>query len=71
MATEATVRKWGNSLGIILPKELVEQQHLKEEDKIQVLVIKEADLSQFYGSLKGKIKISGQKFKDLARKGWE
>lgn len=33
--------------------------------------IKEADLSSTFGSLKGKIRISGQQFKDMVRKGWE
>ena len=71
MATETTVKKWGNSLGIILPKELVEYQHLKENDKVSVLVVKEADLSKAYGSLKGKIIKSGQQMKDIAREGWD
>ncbi len=50
-------------------KKIVEKQYLEEEDKIPALVVKEADLSHLYGSLKGRIKMSGQKFKNLARKG--
>lgn len=50
-------------------KKIAEQQYLKEEDIIPALVVKEANLSHLYGSLKGKIKMSGQKFKNLARKG--
>ncbi len=69
MATETIVRKWGNSVGVILPKELVEKEHLKENDKILVFVVKEADLSKTYGSLPRTV--SGQKFKDMVRKGWE
>lgn len=71
MAIEVTVRKWGNSLGIILPKELVEQKRIKEDEKILVDVVKEADLSHFYGSLKGKLKLGGQELKDMAREGWK
>jgi len=70
MSTETTVKKWGNSLGVILPKELVEYQHLKEDDKVTVFVVKEADLSKIYGSLKGKITKSGQQMKNMAREGW-
>jgi len=33
--------------------------------------IKEADLTDIFGSLKGKIKMSGQQFKDMVRKEWE
>ena len=69
--TETQVKKWGNSLGVILPKELVEKQHLKENDKVDILVVKEADLSDMYGALKGKVKMSGQEFKNFVRKGWE
>ncbi len=69
MATRATVKKWGNSIGIILPKELVEKEKLKEKDKILVEVVKEADLTKVFGSLKRKM--SGQEFKDLVREGWE
>ncbi len=71
MATETIVKKWGNSLGVVLPKDLVEQQHLHEHDKISILVVKEADLSSSYGSMKGKFKMSGQQFKDMVRKGWD
>ncbi len=31
---------------------------------------KKANLSSSFGSLKGKLKMSGQQFKDLVRKGW-
>lgn len=69
MATEAVVKKWGSSMGIVLPKELVEKKGLKENEKILVEVVKEANLEGIFGSLKRKM--SGQEFKDLARKGWE
>ena len=71
MATEVIVRKWGSSLGIVLPKELVENKHLKERQKILIDVGKMADLTPVFGALKGKLKSSGQQFKDEVRKGWE
>ena len=71
MAVEVEIKKWGNSLGVILPKELVNQQHLEEHEKILIQTIKKTNLSDIFGSLKGKIKMSGQEFKDLAREGWE
>lgn len=70
MAVEVVVKKWGNSLGLILPKEYVKMKRLKENEKIFVDIIKETNLSDVFGSLKGKIKMSGQELKDLARKGW-
>ena len=49
----------------------MEQQHLHENDKISILIVKEANLSSSYGLLKGKLKMSGQQFKDMVRKGWD
>lgn len=69
MPAETIIRKWGNSLGVILPHELVEQQHLKEKDKVIIALAKEGDLSDIFGSLPRTI--SGQKFKDVVREGWE
>jgi len=69
MATEVTVRKWGNSLGVVFPKEIVEKKHLKVDEKIFIDVVKKANLKDVFGSLK--TKMSGQKFKDMVREGWE
>ena len=69
MTATVVVRKWGNSLGITLPKELVEGQNIKEGDVLSLpVVIKKANLSKIFGSIK--TGMSGQKFKDMAREGW-
>jgi len=69
MEVEVIVKKWGNSLAAILPKELVEKEHIKVNQKVRLLVVKPADLSDIFGSLK--LKKSAQQLKDLARAGWE
>ncbi len=70
MAIEVKVKRWGNSMGVILPKSLVEKGELKEDDNIMIEVVKVADLSDIFGSIK-KRKLSGQKAKDLMKEGWE
>ncbi|PIN86172.1 hypothetical protein COV19_06150 [Candidatus Woesearchaeota archaeon CG10_big_fil_rev_8_21_14_0_10_44_13] len=71
MAVEATTRRWGNSIGIILPKEFVEKNHIGPDEGILLELVKKADLSEIFGSLKTKGKrMSGQAFKDMVRKGW-
>lgn len=70
MAIETKVKRWGNSMGVILPKRLIEKEHLKENDSILIEIVKEADLSDIFGMIK-KRKMSGQEAKDLARKGWK
>ena len=70
MAVEVKLKKWGNSMAVIVPNRLIEQKRLKENDTIVVEIVKKADLSGIFGLLKER-KMSGQEFKDLARKGWE
>lgn len=66
---ETITRKWGNSLGITLPKEIVESQHLKEHEKIRVLILKNSgSLRKTFGLAKGKWKKSAQRIKDEIRK---
>ncbi len=67
MTIEVKVRRWGNSLGVILPKEFAEKEMLEENKKIIIKIVKEADLSDIFGLVK-KRKMSGQKMKDLSRK---
>ncbi len=69
MAVEVKIKKWGNSMGVILPKELVREKKLKENQKILIQVVEKADLSDIFGTLK--FKKSAQELKDEAREGWE
>ena len=70
MAVEVKLKRWGNSMAVIVPNKIIEEKHLKENDSIIIEVVKKADLSDAFGSLKSKRKLSGQDFKDLAREGW-
>lgn len=58
---------WGNSLGIVLPKELVKSESISNDTEIVVEVRKRNPVRQIFGSLKG-WKIDSQKFKDELRK---
>jgi antitoxin component of MazEF toxin-antitoxin module len=72
MVIEAKVKKWGNSLAIILPKEIVERKQIHEEDSLLVFdVVKDIDISESFGALKGKFKHTAQELKDMAREGWD
>ena len=39
MAIEVVVKEWGNSLGIVLPRELVKKEHIKKNKKIIILAV--------------------------------
>jgi antitoxin component of MazEF toxin-antitoxin module len=68
MAFEAVVRKWGNSVGIVFPKDVVKSRGIKVDQKVVVEVTKKTDLKKVFGSLPRKM--SGQEFKDMVREGW-
>ena len=52
---EAKPKKWGNSLGITIPKDIVEKEGIKEGKNVKVFVIveKKSTLKEMFGSLKG------------------
>ena len=64
-------RKWGDSIAIVIPSEIVKREGIKANDDISVKIEKKNDLSALFGSLKG-WKINSQKLKDEIRKEeWE
>ena len=50
--TEAKIRKWGNSLALIIPKEITRLEDLSEGDIVKMDVSKEKRVDAF-GMLKG------------------
>jgi len=68
METEGIARKFGGSIGIIIPKEIVEQEKIKPNSKIKIDILKVDDISDTFGKLKRKI--SGQELKNRAREDW-
>ena len=69
MEIEVKAKKWGDSIGVIIPKEIVEQEKIKPNDKLNIIIAKKADLSRFFGTLK--TKKSTQEMKDDARRIWD
>lgn len=43
MEIEAELKKWGSSMGIIIPKDVVEKEKLKEGEKIRLLINRPMD----------------------------
>jgi len=68
MELETIARKWGDSIGFIIPKEIAEKEKIKPNSKVKFEIIKVSDISDTFGKLKRKV--SGQEFKDRARAGW-
>ena len=69
MAIEGVIKKWGNSMGVLIPKEVVEREKIKINEKIIFNIVKKADLTNIFGAIEKKM--SGQEFKNMVRKGWK
>ena len=41
------IRKWGNSLGIVIPKEVVKETEVSEDDIVDVSIVKKRKVSGF------------------------
>ena len=68
MNTKTKVKCWGNSLGIVLPKALVDEEGLKEGEEVEVTVRKISDVRV----LRGKYPFKDlQHEKDEMKRGWE
>lgn len=63
------IKRWGNSLGIVLPKKIVEEQGLEEGEEVIIQVFRPLDLTEVFGTLKADI--NSQEMKDEARKNWD
>jgi bifunctional DNA-binding transcriptional regulator/antitoxin component of YhaV-PrlF toxin-antitoxin module len=61
------VKKWGNSLGLIIPKEIASRERLKEGDEVEYQLKKCDDVKELFGKYPmGDI----QKIKDELRREW-
>ena len=67
---ESYARKWGNSLGVIIPKEIVEREHISEHEQILITIRKKHRAEEFFGMLAGWKKPTS-KIKKKMKQGWE
>lgn len=66
---KATAKEWGNSIGIVLPKDVVMKEHISPNEEITVEIKQKNILRETFGTLK-EWKINSQKVKDELRKEW-
>ncbi len=67
MAIRTVMRKWGNSLGVVIPREEATKEGLKENDEVEIVIKKAVDIRQLFGRYKFK---DLQTLKDEMREGW-
>lgn len=66
---ECKTRKIGGSIGIILPKGMVEKEGIKPNQSIKLEIKKSVKVKDVFGMFSA-WSTSTQKLKDEARKGW-
>ena len=67
---ETKTKRWGSSIGVVLPKSLVEEVGIKPNETIVIEIKKRHKAKEFFGLLK-EWKRPTQEIKDEARKGWD
>lgn len=63
------VKKWGHSLGIIIPTTVAKKLTLNEHEKVEVKLKKTGELMELFGALK--FKEPTEKIKKELKEGWE
>ena len=47
-------RKWGNSLGVVIPLSIIQKENLKENNEIVLKIVKNPPFEKLFGSVKFK-----------------
>ena len=69
MIIKTKLKKWGNSIGIVIPHNTLIEKNFKEGEDVLVEIEKKEKIRQIFGSLKN-LKIDSQKIKNELRKDW-
>ncbi|HIH17214.1 MAG TPA: AbrB/MazE/SpoVT family DNA-binding domain-containing protein [Nanoarchaeota archaeon] len=65
---ETKTKKWGNSLGVIIPRKLAQEAGLREEEMVRVVIQKQkgvVKVKDIFGKLKGWKKPTSQIMKEI------
>jgi len=54
LQSEARLKAWGNSIGVVIPKEILQQERLSVNDEVEITIRKKTNpLREAFGKLKG------------------
>lgn len=64
------VRKWGNSYGVVIPKKVMEELHLREQDDVLIQIErKENPLKELFGAFPD-LKSGKEIMKEIRKDKW-
>ena len=62
--SETRLKAWGNSIGVVIPKEVLRHENLSINDEVEIIIKKKMNpLKEVFGKLKG-IKARSEKTND-------
>lgn len=70
METITKAKKIGGSIGVIIPKEIIDKEQIKAEDTVKIKIERKDNLNSLWGILKD-VKIPTQKIMDIIDEGEE
>ena len=71
LEVEAKVRKWGRSFGVVIPKDKVKEEGIKENETIKLLISKKTNvLKETFGTFKFK-KSTQEMLDEIDRESWD
>ena len=63
-------KRWGSSIGVVIPKEIVEHEHIKPDTMIKLSFTRLPLVRDVWNLGPVKETMSTQKIKDMMREGW-
>lgn len=70
LEVEAKVRKWGRSFGVVIPKDKVKKEGIKENETITLLIAKKTNvLKETFGTMKFK-KSTDEMMREIDKELW-
>jgi len=64
---KAKARRWGNSIGLVIPSDIVEKENIRPGKEVEILIPKKTNvLKETFGTMK--FKKTAQQMKDELRK---
>ena len=72
MEIKTITRKWGNSIAVVIPKDIVESERIREDQEVTITVETRKPISApLFGKFPRSSKETPQEIKDEVKKGWE
>ena len=51
---KSKARKWGNSLGVVIPLNIIQKENLKENSEVTLKIVKKSPFEGLFGTVKFK-----------------